>query len=78
MIYMKKIIHFLISKGETKYVADCFELPIVTQGETLDETVSNIKEALYLHLEDEDLESISISPSPAISINIDLGELEYA
>jgi predicted RNase H-like HicB family nuclease len=75
---MKKIIHFIISKGETQYVADCVELPIVTQGKTLDDTVFNIKEALSLHLEDEDFESLSISSSPAISINIDLGELEYA
>jgi hypothetical protein len=33
----------------------CYWVPIVTQGLTLDETMANIKEALSLHLEDEDL-----------------------
>jgi predicted RNase H-like HicB family nuclease len=53
-INMKKIIHFVVSKGDVQYVAECMELPIVTQGRTIDETVQNIKEALTLHLEGED------------------------
>ncbi|MDT3738441.1 MAG: type II toxin-antitoxin system HicB family antitoxin [Candidatus Kapabacteria bacterium] len=75
---MKKIINFHITFGDKYYVAECMDLPIVTQGITLDETMANIKEALYLHLEDEDLASIGIMPNPAISVNIDLGEYVYA
>ena len=75
---MKIEIHFNISEGDQYYVADCNELPIVTQGKTLDKTIANIQEALQLHLEDEDLNELMISKSPAVSINLDLGELEYA
>ena len=75
---MKKIIHFIVSKGEEQYVAECAELPIVTQGFSIDETIANIKEALALHLADEDLENLNISDSPAVSVTFDLGELEYA
>jgi len=49
---MKRIIQVKIYKGEKYYVAECFDLPVVTQGKTLDEVVENVKEAISLHLED--------------------------
>jgi predicted RNase H-like HicB family nuclease len=52
---MKKIIQIRTSKGDTHYVAECLDLPIVTQGKTLDELKENIEEALTLHLEGETL-----------------------
>ena len=72
---MKRIIQFRIYKGEKYYVAECIDLPIVTQGRTLDEVVENIKEALSLHLEGEDLEELRISPDFSVLVNL---ELEYA
>ena len=59
---MKKIIQFRISKGEKYYVAECVDLPVVTQGKTLDEVIENINEAISLHLEGEDLEEWDILP----------------
>jgi len=52
---MKKIIQVHVSKGETYYVGECVDLPVVTQGETLDELARNLQEAITLHLEGEDL-----------------------
>ena len=45
---MKHIIQFHISKGEQQYVAEGIDVPVVTQGHTLDELVDNIKEAVLL------------------------------
>ena len=39
---MKRIIQFHIFKGEWQYVAEGVDLPVVTQGATLDELVRNI------------------------------------
>ena len=72
---MKRIIQFRIYKGEKYYVAECVDLPIVTQGKTLDEVVENIREAISLHLEGEDLEELEISPDFSVLVNL---ELEYA
>jgi len=72
---MKRIIQFRIYKGEKYYVAECIDLPIVTQGKTLDEVVENIREAISLHLEGEDLEELEISPDFSVLVNM---ELEYA
>ena len=32
-------------------VAECLDLAVVTQGNSLDETVQNLREAIQLHLE---------------------------
>ncbi len=48
---MKRIIQFHIFKGERQYVADGIDVPVVTQGATLDELVKNIQEAVSLQLE---------------------------
>ena len=72
---MKRIIQFRIYRGERYYVAECIDLPIVTQGKTLDEVVENIKEAINLHLEDENLEDLEIHPDFSVLVNL---ELEYA
>ena len=50
-LIMKNIIQLYINKGEKYYVAQGIDLPVVTQGKTLDELMKNIKEAVELHLE---------------------------
>lgn len=46
---MKKIIQVHIYKGEQHYVAECIDLPVVTQGKTLNELAANLREAVELH-----------------------------
>lgn len=75
---MKKIIQIHIYKGEKYYIAECIDLPVVTQGKTLDELVENLKEALSLHLEGEDLEEYDLAPQPSILANLELDSREYA
>ncbi len=44
-----------IMRGEDGwYVAECYNLPVVTQGHSLDETASNLREAVALVLDDGD------------------------
>ena len=40
----------------------------MTQGRTLDEVVSNLREALSLHLEGEDLDSLGLTRSPRLVV----------
>ncbi|NWF77846.1 MAG: type II toxin-antitoxin system HicB family antitoxin [Chloroflexi bacterium] len=69
---MKKIVQVKIYKGEKFYVAECVDLPVVTQGKTLDEVVENMREAIDLHLEGESLEEWDISPDFSILANFEL------
>lgn len=75
---MRKVIQFSIYKGESQFVAEGVNIPIVTQGKTLDELVNNLKEALELFLEGEDLSKYDIQTNPAIIANIELNNLIYA
>ncbi len=38
----------------------------------MDETVSNLREAVALHLEDEDLDELGLAASPTISVTLEL------
>ncbi|MCX6745592.1 MAG: type II toxin-antitoxin system HicB family antitoxin [Candidatus Parcubacteria bacterium] len=69
---MKKNIQFHIYKGEKYYVAECADLPIVTQGKTLDEVVANINEAVSLHLGKENLEEYDLEPKPSFLLNLEI------
>ena len=69
---MKKIIQVKIYKGRKYYVAECVDLPVVTQGKTLDETVQNVREASELHLEGENLDEWDILPDFSILANFEL------
>jgi predicted RNase H-like HicB family nuclease len=69
---MKHIVQFHIYKGDQYYVAEGLDLPVVTQGKTLDELAANLKEAVELHLEDEDVADFDLAPRPAILANFEL------
>lgn len=64
-------IHSVISRSGGWFSAECLELPVVTQGRTLDETVSNLREALALHLEGEDLAALGLSTALALHITFE-------
>ena len=75
---MKKIIQVYIYKSDKYYVAESFDVPVVTQGKTLDELIVNIKEAIALQLEGEKLADFNLAPSPSILANLELDSKVYA
>lgn len=72
---MRHSIKAYIHKGESQYVAECMEIAVVTQGKTLDETISNLQEAVSLHLEGEDLAELDLVPNPSLLITMELEPL---
>lgn len=75
---MKRVIQFHIFRGEQHYVAEGVDLPVVTQGRTLDELVGNIQEAVSLQLEGENLEDFDLALDPSILINLEVPSLAHA
>jgi predicted RNase H-like HicB family nuclease len=72
---MKKIIKIEIYHDGDFYCARCIEYDIFTQGQTLDELVHNIKEAVSLYFEDEPDDLEGYDKSPTIFSMMDLGEV---
>ena len=75
---MGKIIQARIYKGEKLYVGECLDLPIVTQGRTLDEVAGNLREAIDFHLEDEDPADFDLAPHASILASFELQILTHA
>lgn len=75
---LARTIKAFLRKGEKYYVAECFEIAVVTQGRTIDETVSNLEEAVGLHLEGEDLAELGLVPDPTLLITMELEPQTHA
>lgn len=52
---MKEISYIIYQEGKY-YVAQCLNVDVSSFGETIDEAINNLKEAIELYLEGEDLE----------------------
>jgi predicted RNase H-like HicB family nuclease len=66
------VIKAFINKGDRYFIAECVDLPVVTQGKTIDETIENLKEALSLHLQDENFSELGFVPNPGLFISMEL------
>ena len=70
---LQHTIKAVIRPGEQSgFVAECVEIPVATQGATLDEVVANLREAVALHLEGEDLRLLGFAPNPSIVATLEL------
>jgi hypothetical protein len=69
---MRKIVQFRVTQGERYFVAECLDLPLVTQARTLDILMKNIREAVALALEDEDPAIYDLEGEPAILASFEL------
>jgi len=69
----QRTIKAVIRPGEQSgYVAECLEIPVVTQGATLDEVTQNLKEAVELHTAGEDLAALGLASDPTILVTLEL------
>lgn len=70
---LQRTIKAFIRAGEQSgYVAECLEIPVVTQGATVDQVIQNLQEAVQLHLEGENLAELGLAPNPALLVTLEL------
>ncbi|MEN9520844.1 MAG: hypothetical protein RLZZ381_3432 [Cyanobacteriota bacterium] len=70
---LQQTVKSFIRPGEQSgYIAECLEISVVTQGETLDEVVQNLREAVSLHLEDENPAEFGLIENPSILVTFEL------
>ena len=75
---LQHTIKAIIRRGEQSgYVAECVEISVVTQGQTLDEVTRNLQEAVGLHLEGEDLTELGLASNPTLLVTMEV-EPAYA
>ncbi len=64
---LQRNIHAVVRKYDGYYVATCLEVSAVTDGRTLDETVSNLEEAICHLLDGENPAEFGLVPNPGIT-----------
>ena len=57
----------LIRERACRVEAECLEVAVVSQGRTLDEVVSNVRDAVTLHLEGGEAAAFGIASAPRIA-----------
>ncbi|MDQ3019478.1 MAG: type II toxin-antitoxin system HicB family antitoxin [Bacteroidota bacterium] len=77
MKLQKNIKAVIVNGDESGFVAECLEIPVVTQGQTLDEVTNNLKEAVELFLDGEYPKEFGLDEKPSLIITFEL-EPEYA
>ena len=65
------MIHAVVVESEGQYVADCLEVPVVTQGASLDELLGNLREALDLYMSGEDPVLLGLALRPRLLISFE-------
>lgn len=68
---LHETIHAVISESEAGYVAECLEVAVVTQGDSLDETLHSLREAVQLFMSGEDPASLGLVAAPRLSISLE-------
>src|ERR1043166_294175 len=63
---LRDTIHAVLQRDQGFYVAECLEVAVVTQGRTADEVLSNLQEAIALHLEGENPQSLGLTADPPL------------
>ena len=73
-LFMKKeSVTAIIHTGDDfGYVAECVEISVITQGDTLDAVVKNCTDAVFLHLEGENPDDFGLIEHPAIRFVFEL------
>jgi predicted RNase H-like HicB family nuclease len=57
------------------YCGRCIDFDVFTQGKTLDELATNLKEAIQRHFEDDPESLSNFVPNPSLFTMMDLGEI---
>lgn len=68
---MRRTIHTVISESDGAYVAECLEVGVVTQGESLDEALRNLRDAVGLFMDCEDSAALGLVPSPQLAVSFE-------
>ncbi len=67
-IIMDKEFHFTIWREGKSYIAQCIEIDVASCGDSYQEALANVKEALELYLEDADPDEILEVESPQLAV----------
>lgn len=70
---MKQVVYVYVQRGETGFLAECYDLPLSTQSESLDQVIDEMQTAIDDYLARNDPPQFGISPKPEVIVTFQLG-----
>ncbi len=70
MISISMLFTVIVSREEKHYVALAPDVDIASQGETIEEALANLKEAIELYFEDDDAITPPLTGKPIIRVGL--------
>jgi predicted RNase H-like HicB family nuclease len=74
---VKRTIKAFIYPEDDGYVVECPDVRVFTQGDTLDQAITHLREAVALALEGEDPAEYGLAPDPAILVTLEVEPLTH-
>jgi predicted RNase H-like HicB family nuclease len=74
---MKEYIQAHVQRSESGYRAECFDLPITSEGESLDEAVEKLHIAIHEFLDGKDLAVLGLAPKPKVMVSFHFGPYAF-
>lgn len=75
---MKQSIRALIYPEGGGFIVEIPDVNAYTQGDTLEQALSNAREAVTVALDGEDPSDFRLTPNPSLIVTIELGPLSHA
>jgi predicted RNase H-like HicB family nuclease len=70
---MRQVVYVYAQRAESGFVAECYDLPVSAQGESLDQVIDEIQAAIDDYLASNDPPQFGISPKPEVIVTFQLG-----
>ncbi len=75
-IAIRDAVHAVVTESAGWYVAECMELAVVTQAQSFDALLVNLREALALYMEGEDPALFGLSATPRLVVSYEARPVE--
>ena len=70
---MRQILYVYVHRAESGFLAECYDLPLSTQSESLDEAISEIQSSIDTYLANNDPLQFGLAPNPDVVVTFQLG-----
>jgi len=70
---MRQVVYVYAQRADSGFVAECYDLPLSTQGDSLDQVIDEIQTAIGDYLTDNDPLQFGIAANPEVIVTFQLG-----
>lgn len=72
---MRQVVYVYVHRADSDFLAECYDLPLSTQGDSLDRVIDEIQASIGDYLTNNDPLQFGIAPNPEVIVTFQLGRL---